>query len=168
MDGPTLLSYAHGSGDVSLLGETIGANLRRTVETHPDRDALVVRHQNVRLSYRQLWDETTLVARGLLAHGVRPGDRVGIWASNRYEWVVVQYATARIGAILVNINPAYLAHEIEYVLRQAGVKALLHADGFRGNRYGPMLAAAAGTCPDLETVLHLDHQWAELKRSGSA
>ena len=99
----------------------------------------VVRHQDVRLSYRQLWDESTLVARGLLARGIEPGDRVGIWASNRSEWVVVQYATARLGAVLVNVNPAYLAHELEYVLCQAGVKLLLHADGFRGNRYGPML-----------------------------
>src|SRR5262249_36076896 len=107
MDGPTL-SYAHGTSTVSLLGETIGANLRRTVAAHPDAEALVVCHQGVRLSYQQLWDEAAQVARGLYALGVRPGDRVGIWSSNRYEWVVVQYATARLGAVLVNVNPAYL------------------------------------------------------------
>ena len=90
------LSYAHGTGKVPLLGETIGENLRRTVERFGDREALVVRHQNVRLTYRELWDLTTRCARGLLAHGVHSGDRVGIWAPNRYEWVVVQYAAARL------------------------------------------------------------------------
>src|SRR5437868_1176997 len=105
------LSYAHGTGSEPLLGETIGDNLRRTADRFPDRDALVVRHQNVRLSWRELWDATGRVARGLLALGVQKGDRVGIWAPNRFEWVVVQYATARLGAILVNINPAYKATE---------------------------------------------------------
>src|SRR4051812_14856591 len=167
MDGSTPLSYAHGIGAAPLLGETIGENLRRTVANHPDREALVVCHQDVRLSYRQLWDEAGLVARGLLASGVRAGDRVGIWSSNRYEWVVVQYATARLGAVLVNVNPAYLAHELEYVLCQSGMKLLLHADGFRGNRYGPMLDGARGKCPDLESALHLDHDWQRLKQDGA-
>src|SRR5260370_8022138 len=98
------LSYAHGTGDIPLLGETIGANLRRTVERFPDREALVVRHQNFRATYRQLWDATTRLARGLLAHGVNAGDRVGIWSPNRWEWVIVHYATARLAPILVNIN----------------------------------------------------------------
>src|SRR3954451_8591546 len=167
MDGSTPLSYAHGIGAAPLLGETIGENLRRTVANHPDREALVVCHQGVRLSYRQLWDEAGLVARGLLALGVGPGDRVGIWASNRYEWVVVQYATARLGAVLVNVNPAYLAHEIEYVLQQSGARVLLHADGFRANRYGPMLDAVCGKCPELKSVLHLDREWGELKRNAA-
>src|SRR5262249_1690426 len=101
------LSYAHGTSTTPLLGETIGENLRRTVKRFPDHEALVVRHQNVRMTYRELWDATTQMARELMGLGLAKGDRVGIWAPNRYEWVVVQYATARIGAILVNINPAY-------------------------------------------------------------
>src|SRR5437764_2352839 len=100
-------SYVHGASPVPLLGETIGENLRRTVERVPNTEALVVRHQNYRATYSELWDQTTRTARGLLARGVRKGDRVGIWSPNRAEWVVTQYATARIGAILVNINPAY-------------------------------------------------------------
>src|SRR5438445_10854964 len=108
------LSYAHGVSDRPLLGETIGANLHRTVERFPNLEALVVRHQNYRATYSQLWDATTQLARGLLAHGVARGDRVGVWSPNRFEWVIAQYATARIGAILVNINPAYKAAELEF------------------------------------------------------
>src|ERR1700757_814038 len=109
MDGP--LSYAHGTCRAPLLGQTIGDNLRATVARHGGREALVVRHQNYRATYRQLWDETTRAARALLALGVAAGDRVGVWAPNRFEWVVAQYATARVGAILVNVNPAYRAGE---------------------------------------------------------
>src|SRR5262245_55888919 len=160
------LSYANGTCATPLLGDTIGENLRRTVERHGDREALVVCSQKVRMTYRQLWGATTTVARGLLALGVRVGDRVGIWASNRWEWVVVQYATARLGAILVNINPAYLAGELEYVLRQSGVSVLLHSDSFRQAAYGPMLESARGTCPDLKHALHLDRDWERLLRGG--
>ena len=103
----TELSYASGAADTPLLGETIIQNLRRTVERVPDVDALVVRHQGYRAPSRPFWDEVELMARGLVARGVQKGDRVGIWAPNRAEWVVIQYATAYIGAILVNINPAY-------------------------------------------------------------
>ena len=98
-------SYAHGVSRLPLLGQTIGDNLRATAERFPDREALVVRSQGYRATYRQLWDATTACARGLLALGVRPGDRVGVWSANRFEWVVVQNATARLGAVLVNINP---------------------------------------------------------------
>jgi len=91
------LSYTHGASAVPLIGETIGENLRRTVERHPDNEALVVAHQGYRATYREFWDQVSECARGLLARGVEKGDRVGIWAPNRYEWVIVQYATARIG-----------------------------------------------------------------------
>jgi fatty-acyl-CoA synthase len=161
-----LPSYAHGASTIALLGQTIGDNLRDTVKRFADREALVVCSQKVRLSYRQLWNETIRVARGLLAIGVKPGERVGIWASNRHEWVVIQYATARIGAILVNINPAYLAGELEYVLRQASVSVLLHADSFRQNPYGPMLAAARDKCPQLRQTLHLDLDYDALRQRG--
>src|SRR6476646_9106736 len=104
-------SYLHGTSSTPLLGETIGANLRRTVERVGDGEALVVRAQGYRATYRELWDQTTALARALMASGIAPGDRVGVWAPNRFEWVVAQYATARIGAILVNVNPAYRATE---------------------------------------------------------
>jgi len=113
------MSYTRGARDVPLLEQAIGETLRRTVERFPDQEALVVAHQGYRASYAQLWLEVDRAARALIAHGVRKGDRVGIWAPNRFEWVVIQFATARVGAILVTINPAYKARELEYALRKA-------------------------------------------------
>ncbi|HEY7315017.1 MAG TPA: AMP-binding protein [Gemmataceae bacterium] len=170
MDGPsqTALSYAHGTSLTPLLGQTIGDNLRDTVARRGDAEALVVRWQNYRATYRQLWDATTDAARGLLALGVTAGDRVGIWATNCYEWFVTQYATARIGAILVTINPAYQANELEYVLRQSGVSVLLHGRGFRQALYAPMLEAVRPNCPELRHVFLLDSDWDGLLRSGQA
>ena len=105
----TAPSYAHGASPVELLGETIGENLRRTVGNHGREEALVSRHQGFRATYDEFWELTSRCARGLLARGVKKGDRVGIWAPNRYEWVVIQYATARMGAILHNSTPFALA-----------------------------------------------------------
>ncbi len=160
------ISYAHGVTTTPLLGETIGQNLWRTVERFGDREALVVRSQGYRATYRQLWDETTTLARGLMALGVERGDRVGIWSPNRFEWVVLQYATARIGAVLVNINPAYKTAELEYVLNQAGVSVLLLARGFRQSDYVAMLAEARPRCPDLRVTLVLEDDWVSLGESG--
>src|SRR5258708_4314047 len=129
------LSYAHGVGTTPLLGETIGENLRRTVARHSDREALVVRSQNARMTYRQLWDATTSLARSLLALDTDAGARVGVWSANRWEWVVIQYAAARIGAILVNINPSYQPAELTYALNQSGVSVLFHSKGYRGLNY---------------------------------
>src|SRR5216683_7685509 len=112
------LSYVHGASDVPLLGEPIFQNLRRTAARFGDREALVAAHQNYRSTYSELVAQCEVVARGLMARGVKPGDRVGIWSPNRFEWVVVQYATAAMGAILVNINPAYRTSELEYALNQ--------------------------------------------------
>ena len=121
------LSYVHGASAVPLLGETIFQNLRRTAERFGEHEALVVVHQDHRSTYAELVDECETIARGLLARGVRKGDRVGIWAPNRFEWVIVQYATAAIGAILVNINPAYRTSELQYALRQSGCRlSLIH------------------------------------------
>jgi fatty-acyl-CoA synthase len=156
------LSYAHGASGKQLLGQTIGENLRATVERFPQREALVVCSQNYRCSYRQLWDDTTRLSKALLALGVRPGERVGIWSTNRFEWVVVQYATARIGAILVNINPAYQASELHYALTQSGVSLLLHARGFRSNNYLAMLADVRPRCLELKHVFLLDDGWEPL------
>ncbi len=146
----TSLSYTHGASAIPLLGETIGANLRRTVERFATREALVVRSQDFRITYGQLWDLVTRAARGLVALGLQKGDRVGIWAPNRYEWVVLQYATARLGLILVNINPAYKALELEYVLNQAGVRVLFLSEGFRQTAYLPLLDEVRDRCPLLE------------------
>ncbi len=147
-------------------GETIGENLRRTVERFGERDALVVRHQQYRATYRQLWDQVGLAARGLLASDVRKGDRVGIWSPNRYEWVVLQYATARIGAILVNINPAYKSSELEYALRQSGTSLLILAHGFRTTDYVDLLNQVRERCPDLRASLVLEDDWADLVERG--
>ncbi|MGA7669410.1 MAG: AMP-binding protein [Nitrolancea sp.] len=155
----TALSYSHGTSVVPLLGETIGENLRRTVERSGDCEALVVPHQNYRATYHQFWEQTGKAARGLMARGVRAGDRVGIWSPNRYEWVVTQYATARIGAILVNINPAYKSTELEYALRQSEVSLMMLARGFRTTDYIGMLDKVRGSLPDLKQILVLDDEW---------
>ena len=161
-------SYVHGATGVRLLGETIGANLRRTATRHPDRDALVVPFQDFRATYRELWDLTTRLARALLARGIAKGDRVGIWAPNRYEWVVVQYATARIGAVLVNVNPAYRAHELEYTLNQSGLRLLLHAGRFRAADYAAMVDSVRDRCPALNETVVLDGEWdALLEEAGN-
>ena len=120
-------SYARGADELPLLEETIGANLWRTARAFPQREALVVAHQGYRATYAQLWNEVDRAARALMARGVRAGDRVGIWAPNRHEWVVIQFATARVGAILVTINPAYQAAELHYALEKAGVSLLMMA-----------------------------------------
>jgi fatty-acyl-CoA synthase len=153
------ISYIHGASDVPLLGETIGANLRRTAERFGDRDALVVRNQGYRATYRELWDQVDLAARAFLAHDVKKGDRVGIWAPNRHEWVVTQFATARIGAILVTINPAYKTAELEYALRKAGVSLLVLARGFRQADYLAMLDEVRGGCPSLREAIVLEDDW---------
>jgi len=121
------LSYVHGASDVPLLGEPIFQNLRRTAARFGDREALVAAHQSYRSTYNQLVAQCEVVARGLMARGVKPGDRVGIWSPNRFEWVVVQYATAAMGAILVNINPAYRTSELEYALNQSGISFFILA-----------------------------------------
>ena len=164
----TALSYSHGASGTELLGETIGANLRRTVERFGDREALVVRHQNFRATYRELWELVERAAKGLLARGVKTGDRVGVWAPNRFEWVVLQYATARLGAILVNINPAYKATELEYALNKSGVSLLCHARGFRQTDYVAILAEVRARCPNLLATLVIDSEWDALLAAGAA
>jgi fatty-acyl-CoA synthase len=160
-------SYAHGTSTTPLLGETIGQNLRRTVERHGEREALVVLSQGYRATWRQLWDETTRVALGLLALGVDKGDRVGLWSPNRFEWVVLQYAAARVGAILVNINPAYKTSELEYVLNQSRTSVLVLSSGFRQTDYRQMLREVRPRCPELRVSLVLEDDWKSLGDKGS-
>jgi fatty-acyl-CoA synthase len=162
----TALSYAHGAGDAPLLGDTIGSHLRRTVERFGEREALVVRHQGFRATYAELWAQVSRAARGLLARGVEKGERVGIWAPNRSEWVLLQYATARIGAILVTINPAYKAAELEYALKKAGVSLLALSRGFRQSDYRALLADVRPRCPALKDALVLEDGWEALLADG--
>lgn len=160
------LSYAHGISDIPLLGETIGENLKRITLQFPDQEALVVPYQNYRVTYRQFWDQTTQIAKGLVSMGIEKGDRVGIWSANRYEWVILQYATARIGAVMVNINPAYRTNELEFALNQAEVNLLLAAKGFRKTNYLQMLKQVRGRCPQLRQVLIIDFEWQGLIEAG--
>jgi len=156
-------SYSHGITSVPLLGDTIGDNLRRTVERFGDREALVSRHQNYRATYRQLWEETSVIARGLMAREVKKGDRIGIWSPNRYEWVVTQYATSRIGAIMVNINPAYRSHELEHVLKQSGCSLLIMARAFRQTDYVSMFKEVEERLPAHIQALVIDDEWGTLR-----
>jgi fatty-acyl-CoA synthase len=163
-----LPSYAHGACSIPLLGETIGENLRRTVERFGDREALVVRQQSFRATYRELWELVDRAARGLLARGAKTGDRVGVWAPNRFEWVVLQYATARIGSILVSINPAYKPTELEYALNKSGVSLLCLAARFRQSDYVAILAEVRDRCPQLRDALVIDSDWEALLASGES
>ena len=150
-------SYAHGTAAAPLRGETIGAALAGAVTRHGERDAVISCHQGIRLTYDELGAAVERCARALLAAGVERGDRVGIWAPNCAEWVVVQYATARVGAILVNVNPSYRQHELDFVLTQAGVSVLIYASGYRGAAYGPLVEAARA--PGLRLTIELGDEW---------
>jgi fatty-acyl-CoA synthase len=162
-------SYTHGASAQPLLGETIGDNLRRIAGQYPGSDALVDVPTGRRWTYAELDADTDSVASGLLALGVEKGDRVGIWAPNCAEWVLLQYATAKIGAILVNINPAYRSHELGYVLRQAGITLLVSAESFKTSNYRAMIDDVLGGLPELAQVIYLGTPgWHELLAAGAA
>ncbi len=166
---PGLPSYASGASTQPLLGETIGANLHRVAAKFGDRDALVSVHQGLRYNYSQFDEEVNRVARGLLAIGLGRGDRVGIWSPNCAEWTLTQYATARLGIILVNINPAYRSHELAYVLNQSGCVALVAATSFKTSDYVAMVDSVRADTPRLtQTVFIGSPDWDDLlSRSGS-
>ncbi|MFJ3201328.1 AMP-binding protein [Streptomyces sp. NPDC086989] len=150
-----------------LLGDTIGENLDRTVRRFPGRDALVDLASGRRWTYAELAADVDALALGLLDLGIVKGDRVGIWAPNRSEWTLVQYATAKIGAILVTVNPAYRSHEVEYVLRQAGIRLLVAAERFKTSDYAGMIEEVGPRCPELEfTVLLERPEWTSLLERG--
>jgi fatty-acyl-CoA synthase len=142
------LSYEHGASSIELIGETIGENFARTVRRWGDRPGLIVRQQGVRWTYWELGDRVDAFAAGLLALGLVPGDRIGIWSPNNAEWVVTQFATAKAGLVLVNINPAYRLSELEYALNKVGCRALIAATSFKTSDYMGMIAALA---PELRT-----------------
>jgi fatty-acyl-CoA synthase len=161
------LSYASGVADLPLLGDTIGRNLDRAAELFAARDALVECWSGRRWTYRELVSEVDALAAGLLEIGIAKGDRVGIWAPNCAEWTFVQYATAKIGAILVTINPAYRTHELEYVLNQAGVAVLIAAATFKTSDYPRMISEVRPRCEALRHVVLLDgDDWRELLDRG--
>ena len=160
------LSYVYGTSDVPLLGQTIGANLKRTVEKYPHQEALVCVHQNYRATYQEFYNQTTAVAKALLLLGAKAGDRIGIWSSNRYEWVLLQFATARIGTILVNINPAYRTHELTYVLNQSEIRFIFSSLSFKSSNYKEMVEYAKEVCPTLEHEIFFDENWEEFVNNG--
>jgi fatty-acyl-CoA synthase len=149
------LSYSHGASAQPLLGETIGDNLHRMATLYPASEAVVDVPAGRRWTYEQLDADTDSLASGLLTLGMAKGDRVGIWAPNCAEWVLLQYATAKIGAILVNINPAYRSHELGYVLKQSGVRLLVSAESFKSSDYRAMIDEVRAELPDLEKVIYL-------------
>ncbi|MGH8959260.1 MAG: AMP-binding protein [Acidimicrobiia bacterium] len=148
-------SYASGTASTPLIGQTIGDNLDAVAEAYPDTTCLVSRHQQIRWSYAAFVEEVDRCARAFLALGVERGDRVGIWSPNRAEWTVVQYATAKIGAILVNVNPSYRSHELSYALNQSGVSVLVGAEGFKGTSYLETIDSVRSQLPRLQTVVVL-------------
>jgi len=154
MTGTARLSYSHGASPDPLLGETIGDNLRRIAGAHPGREVLVDVPTGRRWTYAQFDADTDALARGLIARGIEAGDRVGIWSPNCAEWVLLQYATAKAGVVLVNINPAYRSHELAYVLRQSGVRMLVSAESFKTSNYRAMIEEVSAD-DRLESVVYL-------------
>jgi len=150
-------SYVSGASTVPLIGETIGVHFNKAAERWGSLEALVVRHQNIRWTYAELSERVNAVATGLLALGLSPGDRIGIWSPNNAEWVLAQFATAKAGLILVNINPAYRLIELEHALRRSGCAALITADQFKGTDYLGVIRTliAEQRLPQLRTVIHL-------------
>ncbi|BBZ19110.1 AMP-binding protein [Mycolicibacterium gadium] len=151
-----------GRTDIPILEETIGQNFERTVAANPGGDALVDMASSRRWTYAELNDDVDLIARGLMALGIERGERVGIWAPNCPEWTIVQYATAKIGAILVNINPAYRTHELAYVLQQSGIRTLISATSFKTSDYVSMVDEVSAEAPELRDVLYLERDWRAL------
>ncbi|GAA4819548.1 AMP-binding protein [Actinomycetospora corticicola] len=167
MSAPAVPSYASGISDEPLLGDTIGDNLDRTAARFPDGEALVDRAQGLRYTWSEFVAEVDALALGLLDLGIVKGDRVGIWAPNCAQWTLLQYATAKVGAILVNINPAYRTHELEFVLNQAGVRLLVAARSFKTSQYAEMIAQVRPDCAGLETVIITDSpEWSALFVAG--
>jgi len=163
MDDASRLSYSNGPSDQPLIGETIGANLDATAAAFGDREALVDVPSGQRWTYAQLNADADALASGLIAAGIAAGDRVGIWSPNRPEWVLLQYATAKMGAILVNINPAYRSHELAFVLRQSGVRMLVSAQQFKTSDYRAMIDEVRGDLPSLREVIYLGAgEWTRL------
>ena len=161
-------SYSHGVSATPLRGETIGDSLRRTVEKYAGREALVMVTQGYRATYRELWEQVEEVAKSLLAYGIRKGDRVGIWSPNRVEWVLVQFATARVGAIMVNINPAYKTNDLQYALQQSEISLLIASHYFRQTNYVEMLEHIRPHCDYPAHTVIMERDWENFIQAGKA
>ncbi|QLL59845.1 AMP-binding protein [Empedobacter falsenii] len=153
------LSYSSGASQYPLLGETIGENLRNTVAKYPQQEALVCVDQNYRATYTEFYSQTEQIAKSLIAIGLQKGDRVGIWAPNRAEWTLLQYATARVGMILVNLNPAYRENELEFVLNQAEISAVFAALSFKTSEYKVMLNNVKENSKSLKHIIIFEENW---------
>ncbi len=157
--GNTAVSYVNGASDIPLLGETIGENLRKTVEKFADHDALICVHQNYRATYTEFQEQVRQVAKALINLGVQRGDRVGIWSPNCYQWVLLQYATAKMGAIMVNINPAYRTSELIFVLNQSEISYIFSALQFKTSNYKKMVEDAREFTYSLKEEIFWDDSW---------
>ena len=153
------LAYIYGASNISLIGETIDQNLRKTVEKYPNKEALISVHQDYRVTYAEFYAQVTTVAKGLIALGVKQGDRVGIWSPNCYEWTLLQYATAKIGAIMVNINPAYRTSELIYVINQSGISYIFAAPQFKSSNYKKMIDDAREFTETLRKEVYWGESW---------
>ena len=158
-----LMSYVHGASDIPFISDTIGAHLDSIARRFPERDAVVSCQQRVRLSYTALRHACEEFARGLVALGVEHGDRVGIWSTNNVEWIIAQFATAKIGAILVNINPAYRTSEVSYALQQSGVSVLLTQVRHKTSDYAGMLAEVRGALGALRQIVFIGDETADAR-----
>jgi len=162
-------SYDHGTGGTPLLGETIGRNLDRTIARVPDAEALVSCHQSVRYTYAEFGQALDRLAGGMLAAGLGKGDRVGVWGPNRAEWALVQYATAKLGVILVNINPAYRTNELEYALGQSGCRLVFAAEEVKGSDFVSMIEQVRPSLPGLERPIFFGtDEWEEIAAGGAS
>src|SRR5436190_5497978 len=148
--GESRWSYTSATSDTPLLGLTIGDLFDQTVEKYPENPALIARQQKIRLSYRELQKEVNQCAKGLMHLGLQKGQRVGIWSPNRAEWCVTQFATSKVGAILVNLNPSYRLHELEYALTQSGCSAIVISPEFKTSNYTEMVNTLAPELKDSE------------------
>ena len=153
------LSYTNGASNIPLLGETIDENLRKTVAKFSNNDALISAYQHYRATYTEFYEQVTAVAKGLIALGVKTGDRVGIWSPNCYEWTLLQYATAKIGAIMVNINPAYRTSELIYVINQSGLSYIFSAIQFKTSHYKKMIDDAREFTDTLRKEVYWGESW---------
>ena len=159
-------AYTHGASAIPLLGETIDENLKKTVAKNPNQDALICSHQNYRATYQEFYDQVVQVAKGLMALGVKRGDRVGVWSPNCYQWTLLQYATAKIGVILVNINPAYRTSELIYVINQSGLSVMFAALQFKSSNYKKMMDDAREFTDTIRKAIFWDESWDRFLKEG--
>ena len=162
----SMYAYTYGASSVALLGETIDENLKKTVTKYADQEALICSHQNYRATYKEFYDQVVEVAKGLIALGVKRGERVGVWSPNCYQWTLLQYATAKIGVILVNINPAYRTSELIYVINQSGLSVMFSALQFKSSNYKKMMDDAREFTDTIRKAIFWDESWEHFLKEG--